>query len=192
MVLDYTSFYISAGSYGRLLRYDVIAMDYESYLVKVFDEKDDADSQQKALIKIDEFILRRSDFNREFEKNGFEISFKYNRAPSFESYLYVSCQIHRERIESSTAKVFPKKKITKLIKRKPMPKMLGEQSVSLLINYLDVTTRLQKKIESFQNEQDHDVKIVDIWERLNESEKNELLAAIRIFTGQPDSDENEV
>ena len=73
-----------------------------------------------------------------------------------------------------------------------MPKMLGEQSVSLLINYLDVTTRLQKKIESFQNEQDHDVRIVDIWDRLNESEKNELLAAIRIFTGQPDSDENEV
>ncbi|VAM27267.1 Uncharacterised protein [Enterobacter hormaechei] len=73
-----------------------------------------------------------------------------------------------------------------------MPKMLGEQSVSLLINYLDVTMRLQKKIESFQKEQDHDVRIVDIWDRLNESEKNELLNAIRIFTGKPDSDENEV
>lgn len=98
MILDYTSFYISCEKHGRLIRYDVIKLDYESYLVKVFDGETTESSFPKLLIQVDEFQLTRSDFLQAFEEDGFELAIKYNRPPTFESYLYISCQLHRNRV----------------------------------------------------------------------------------------------
>lgn len=99
MIFDYTSFYISSQDHGRLLRYDVIKLDYESYLVKVFDEKKGVTSPARSVIQTDEFQLARSDFLHAFEKDGFSLAVKYNRPPTFESYLYISCQEHRNGID---------------------------------------------------------------------------------------------
>ncbi|MDU4209939.1 hypothetical protein CWN26_24370 [Klebsiella pneumoniae] len=98
MILDYTSFYISCKNHGRLVRYDVIKLDYESYLIKVFAGETNEGSFPNPLIQLDEFQLTRSDFLQAFEKDGFELAIKYNRPPTFESYLYISCQLHRDGI----------------------------------------------------------------------------------------------
>lgn len=79
MIFDYKSFYISSQDHGRLLRYDVIKLDYESYLVKVFDEKHDITSSPRSVVQTDEFLLARSDFLHTFEKDGFALAVKYNR-----------------------------------------------------------------------------------------------------------------
>lgn len=98
MIFDYTSFYISCNYHGRLIRYDVIKLDYESYLVKVFDDKSNEMSDSNLLVKISEFQLTRSDFLQAFEKDGFALAKKNNRPPTFDNYLYISCQLHRNGI----------------------------------------------------------------------------------------------
>jgi len=55
MIFDYTSFYLSCNYHGRLIRYDVIKLDYESYLVKVFDDKSNEMSDSNLLVQVSEF-----------------------------------------------------------------------------------------------------------------------------------------
>ncbi|MDU4209940.1 hypothetical protein CWN26_24375 [Klebsiella pneumoniae] len=75
---------------------------------------------------------------------------------------------------------------------KEMPVILGEQSVSLLINYLDISNLLYNKLIHLQDEGGDDIKIGDIWNRMTESEQSELLLAIRKFTGKSDDDEDSI
>lgn len=73
---------------------------------------------------------------------------------------------------------------------KEMPVILGEQSVSLLINYLGISNLLYNKLIRLQDESGDDVKIGDIWNRMTESEQSELLLAIRKFTGKSDDEDS--
>ncbi|MBS7522449.1 hypothetical protein FOT57_05585 [Serratia ureilytica] len=75
---------------------------------------------------------------------------------------------------------------------KKMPVILGEQLVSLLIDYLDITARLQNTLNELQKKQGEDVKIGDIWDRLSDREQCDLLAAIKKFTGKQAGDNDDI
>lgn len=89
--------YISAESGDRLVRYDIIATDSDTYLVKVIDEQKSTIADPKPLILIDQFELSRSDY---YEHYGIDVArqgITFNLPPSFEEYLLIHCQLHRNK-----------------------------------------------------------------------------------------------
>ncbi|HCD9613243.1 hypothetical protein ACU615_21320 [Klebsiella aerogenes] len=75
---------------------------------------------------------------------------------------------------------------------KQMPSILGDQPVSLLMDFLDITVRLQNTLDGLQKKQGDDVKIGDIWDRLSVREQCDLLTAIKKFTGKQIDDNDDI
>ncbi|EMJ5422094.1 hypothetical protein RFI10_003654 [Klebsiella aerogenes] len=75
---------------------------------------------------------------------------------------------------------------------KQMPSILGDQPVSLLMDYLDITVRLQNTLNGLQKKQGDDVKIGDVWDRLSVREQCDLLTAIKKFTGKQVDDNDDI
>lgn len=75
---------------------------------------------------------------------------------------------------------------------KQMPSILGDQPVSLLMDYLDITVRLQNTLNGLQKKQGDDVKIGDVWDRLSVREQCDLLTAIKKFTGKQVVDNDDI
>ncbi|EIW9594141.1 hypothetical protein E5D08_28410 [Klebsiella pneumoniae] len=75
---------------------------------------------------------------------------------------------------------------------KQMPSILGDQPVSLLMDFLDITVRLQNTLDGLQKKQGDDVKIGDIWDRLSDREQCDLLTAIKKFTGKQIDDNDDI
>ncbi|MEQ4763067.1 hypothetical protein [Klebsiella aerogenes] len=75
---------------------------------------------------------------------------------------------------------------------KQMPSILGDQPVSLLMDYLDITVRLQNTLNRLQKKQGDDVKIGDVWDRLSVREQCDLLTAIKKFTGKQVDDNDDI
>lgn len=75
---------------------------------------------------------------------------------------------------------------------KQMPSILGDQPVSLLMDYLDITVRLQNTLNGLQKKQGDDVKIGDVWNHLSGREQCDLLTAIKKFTGKQVDDNNDI
>lgn len=75
---------------------------------------------------------------------------------------------------------------------KQMPSILGDQPVSLLMDFLDITVRLQNTLDGLPKKQGDDVKIGDIWDRLSVREQCDLLTAIKKFTGKQIDDNDDI
>ncbi|MEH3414031.1 hypothetical protein [Phytobacter diazotrophicus] len=91
--------YLSAESSDRLVRYDVIAIDADTYLVKVIDEQKSTLSDPKPLILIDQFRVTRSDYFEHYGIHVVQQAITFNLPPSFEDYLLLYCQRHRNKYE---------------------------------------------------------------------------------------------
>ncbi|MEN0625824.1 hypothetical protein AAIG33_00115 [Phytobacter ursingii] len=89
--------YLSAESGDRLVRYDIIATDSDTYLVKVIDEQKSSMAEPKPLLLIDQFHVTRSDYFEHYGINVAQQAITFNLPPSFEDYLLLYCQRHRNK-----------------------------------------------------------------------------------------------
>ncbi|MFT2788869.1 hypothetical protein KGP17_11195 [Serratia sp. JSRIV001] len=98
MIYDFDSHYISDHKDGRFVRYDVIKKHDDAYLVKVFDEQQKGIAEPKVIIQVDEFELNRSTYMHEYGVGDMR-SVKVNMPPTFDGYLRIKCQDHRNKLD---------------------------------------------------------------------------------------------
>ncbi|MEB6537476.1 hypothetical protein MXM81_00035 [Serratia plymuthica] len=94
---DVQTWFISGADDKRLIRYDIIKIDSDTYLVKVFDEQQKGIAQPKIILEIDEFQLTKKQYVEEYEI-GQNRTIKLNMSPAFESYPRIKCQDHRNKL----------------------------------------------------------------------------------------------
>ncbi|MEB8638902.1 hypothetical protein P2G74_02835 [Cronobacter muytjensii] len=93
------TYYINSSDNSRLVRYDVIKIDDDSFVVKVFDNEYLGKSLPSFMYEIAEIKINRDDFN--LENNIGSTSVLRNCLPtSFNGHVLVKCQQHRDSLES--------------------------------------------------------------------------------------------
>ncbi|EBR9859099.1 hypothetical protein DS524_25470 [Salmonella enterica subsp. enterica serovar Chester] len=93
------TYYISDDATGgRLVRYDVITISSDEYLIKVFDDQQRSISPPHSIILVDEFKFTRSEY---MERNniGNNSMIRRDMAPSFESDILNKCKEHRNSLK---------------------------------------------------------------------------------------------
>ena len=93
----FDSYYLRSDTSLRLIRYDIINLDEDTYVVKVFDEiKEDKGLPYRVNI-IDEFTLKRADYITKYGI-GDRSTIKMHMPPTFESSIDTEVQEHRNRL----------------------------------------------------------------------------------------------
>ncbi|ELY4559610.1 hypothetical protein ACP6PU_003664 [Cronobacter dublinensis] len=99
IISDVETYYIYSNESTRLVRYDVIKTDADTFIVKVFDNEYHGKAFPSFMYEIAEFRVTRDDFN--LENNIGSTSVLRNRLPtSFNGHVLVKCQQHRDSLET--------------------------------------------------------------------------------------------
>lgn len=92
------TYYISGtGSDSRLIRYDVIFIDKDTYKVKIFDDQQRGISPPHSMVMLSEFDFTRAEYEQRHGV-GKNNMVRIDMAPSFEGDLLERCQEHRNSI----------------------------------------------------------------------------------------------
>lgn len=95
---DVETHYISSNQNSRLVRYDVIKTDDDTFVVKVIDNKALNNAQRDYFTEVATLIITRDDFN--LENNIGSASVVRNRMPTtFNGHVLVKCQQHRDSLD---------------------------------------------------------------------------------------------
>ena len=89
------SVYINSKTDSRLIRYDVIRTDPDTYLVKVFDNQQRGISVPDLISQIAEFEITRAAYNEKYQV-GNRVVVKMNADPGFENTTDGELQAHRD------------------------------------------------------------------------------------------------
>ncbi|EJB8473951.1 hypothetical protein MW376_004105 [Citrobacter freundii] len=89
------SVYINSKTDSRLIRYDVIRTDPDTYLVKVFDNQQRGISVPDLISQISEFEITRAAYNEKYQV-GNRVVVKMNADPGFENTIDGELQAHRD------------------------------------------------------------------------------------------------
>lgn len=89
------SVYINSKTDSRLIRYDVIRTDPDTYLVKVFDNQQRGISVPDLISQIAEFEITRATYNEKYQV-GNRVVVKMNADPGFENTIDGELQAHRD------------------------------------------------------------------------------------------------
>ncbi|HEB0857081.1 TPA: hypothetical protein RY260_005048 [Citrobacter freundii] len=89
------SVYINSKTDSRLIRYDVIRTDPDTYLVKVFDNQQRGISVPDLISQIAEFEITRAAYNEKYQV-GNCVVVKMNADPGFENTIDGELQAHRD------------------------------------------------------------------------------------------------
>lgn len=95
MIYAVTTYYINSKTDANLMRYDVINLDSDTYLVKVFDNQQHGISTPDLLSQVAEFEITRADYNARFQVGNRAIV-KMNSDPGFENTIRDRLQEHRD------------------------------------------------------------------------------------------------
>ncbi|CAH6019224.1 hypothetical protein AI3057V1_1454 [Citrobacter freundii] len=87
--------YINSKTDSHLMRYDVITVDSDTYLVKVFDNQQRGLSTPDLINQIAEFEITRADYNAKYQVGNRAIV-KMNMDPGFENTIDAELQAHRD------------------------------------------------------------------------------------------------
>ncbi len=99
MIYNVTTYYINSKSNSRLIRYDLIKLDDDTYHVKVFDDQQCGISHQSLVVQIDDFQITREEYNKKYQiSSGFQTRVAINQPPGFENTIIDSLQKHRDSI----------------------------------------------------------------------------------------------
>lgn len=63
MIYDVKTYYINSKTDARLIRYDVIKLNDDTYKVKVFDDQQRGISHPSLVAQIDDFQITREEYN---------------------------------------------------------------------------------------------------------------------------------
>lgn len=91
------TYYINSKTDTRVIRYDVIKIDDDTYRVKVIDEQQEGIAQPNLLIQIDQFDLTRQQYNEKHDVGNRSIV-RANMLPGFENTISEQLQNHRNKI----------------------------------------------------------------------------------------------
>lgn len=89
------SVYINSKTDSRLIRYDVIGTDPDTYLVKVFDNQQRGISVPDLISQIAEFEITRAAYNEKYQVGNRGVV-KMNADPGFENTIDGELQAHRD------------------------------------------------------------------------------------------------
>lgn len=95
MIYAVTTYYINSKTDANLMRYDVINLDSDTYLVKVFDNQQHGISTPDLLSQVAEFEITRADYNARYQVGNRAIV-KMNSDPGFENTIRDRLQEHRD------------------------------------------------------------------------------------------------
>lgn len=90
--------YITSESNERLVRYDRIKIDNDTYVVKVWDDQQRGISQPSLIHEVETIRFTRSSYNEEYGLGGFQRTVAKEFPPAFEDYVWKKCQEHRNSI----------------------------------------------------------------------------------------------
>jgi len=96
---DIKCFYISGNKNNRLVKYELVRLQGDDYLVKVFDEQTKGIADPKHIIQIDEFKVSRASYQEEHHSSGLQTAVKSQLPSSFEWYVQSCCQDHRNKLD---------------------------------------------------------------------------------------------
>ncbi|WP_208952085.1 hypothetical protein [Rahnella sp. ChDrAdgB13] len=89
--------YINSKTDSRLIRYDVIKIDNDTYHVKVIDEQQAGIAQPNLLVQVDQFDLTRQQYNEKYDVGNRAIV-RTEMLPGFEGTISDYLQDHRNKI----------------------------------------------------------------------------------------------
>lgn len=90
--------YINSNTDSRLVRYDVIRIDDDTFVVNVFDVQQRSASPSGSITNSATFKITRNDY--ESENNIGSSSVVRNRMPTtFQNHILVKCQQHRDSLD---------------------------------------------------------------------------------------------
>lgn len=90
--------YLTSNSNDRLVRYDVIEIDEDNYLVKVIDDEQKELTPSCSLIEVFKLSFTRGTYKSD-ESIGSNNMFRQDITPSFEGYILQKCQKHRDSLD---------------------------------------------------------------------------------------------
>jgi len=94
---DVKTFYISSKTDSRLVRYDVIKLDADTFTVKVVDEQQHGVAQPNILIQVAQFDITRQQYIDKYDI-GNRAKVRIEMAPSFEDAIHEFLLEHRNTI----------------------------------------------------------------------------------------------
>ncbi|MGP3590116.1 hypothetical protein [Vagococcus sp. WN89Y] len=92
---DIRTYYLSGAKNQRMVKYELIRLQGDDYLVKVFDEQTQGIADPKHIVQIDEFKITRAGYQEEHHSSGAQSEL----ANSFEWYVQSCCQDHRNKLD---------------------------------------------------------------------------------------------
>ncbi|MCK7419817.1 hypothetical protein [Enterobacter asburiae] len=98
MIYSVKTYYVNSNTDARLIRYDVIKLNDDTYQVKVFDDQQRGISDPSLVVQIDDFQITREEYNKKYP-SGFQTGVAINTPPGFENTITDSLQIHRDSIK---------------------------------------------------------------------------------------------
>lgn len=99
MILDNVkTYYINSTSSKRLVRYDVIRVDNDNFIVKVFDDQQRGVSPPSLLVEVTELRFTRAEYVTR-HKIGDRTFVRNDMAPDFEGDVRNECQKHRDSLQ---------------------------------------------------------------------------------------------
>lgn len=87
--------YIDNGQGTRLVKYDVIKISNQKYVVKVFDDQQRSISPPHNIVEIDTLVFTHEDYMRDTGQGGFQTSVMDRMPNSFDGHVLEKCQEHR-------------------------------------------------------------------------------------------------
>lgn len=97
MIYGAKTYYINSSKDPRVIRYDVITIDKDTYRVKVVDDQSRGISPPSHLVQLDEFLITRDDYNKKYP-SGFQQTVIAEMAPGFENTIPDILQKHRNKL----------------------------------------------------------------------------------------------
>ncbi|EKY3198941.1 hypothetical protein ACSDIA_000445 [Cronobacter turicensis] len=95
---DVETHYINSNESARLVRYDLIKIDEDNFIIKVFDNEYRGKTLPSFIHEVAELKVTREDYN--YENDIGSSSVVRNRLPTtFHGHVLVKCQQHRDSLE---------------------------------------------------------------------------------------------
>ncbi|XUM27945.1 hypothetical protein ACQ86C_06580 [Enterobacter asburiae] len=97
MIFNVKTYYINSKTDARLIRYDVVKLNDDTYQVKVFDDQQRGISHPGLVVQIDDFQITREEYNKQYS-SGFNQTVRAEMAPGFENTISDILQKHRDKL----------------------------------------------------------------------------------------------
>ncbi|WP_448309617.1 hypothetical protein [Pantoea sp. PGP6] len=89
------TYYIDKGMNSRLVRYDVIRVADDKFIVKVLDDQQSATSAPSSIVEIDTLEFTLAQYLQDTGQGGFQTMIRDRMPNSFEGHVHEKCQEHR-------------------------------------------------------------------------------------------------